>query len=76
MKYKAVMLDYDYFALLNKSEIIFLDSCKIINRKNSDKKLEDGQIVDTKSWKLDREDHFLTREELSKIWFGYQNLGF
>lgn len=70
------MLDYDYFALLNKNEIIFLDSCKIINRKNSDKKLKDGQIVDTKSWKLDREDHFLTREELSKIWFGYQDLGF
>ena len=52
MKYKAVQLDYDYFALLNKSEIIFLDSCKIINRKNSDKKPIDGQTIDTKSWKI------------------------
>ncbi len=76
MKYKAVQLDYDYFALLNKSEIIFLDSCKIINRKNSDKKPIDGQTIDTKSWKINQWTHFLTREELSKIWFGYQNLGF
>lgn len=76
MKYKTIMLDYDYFALINKDEIIFLDSYRIINRKNSDKKPINGQIIDTKSWKINQADHFLSRDELSKIWLGYQNLEF
>lgn len=76
MKYKAIMLDYDYFALINKDEVLFIDGDRLINRKNSDKKPIDGQIIDTKSWKINQWTHFLTRQELSNIWFGYQNLGF
>lgn len=76
MKYKAIDLDFYLFALINKNEILLLYDTQIINRKNSNKKPKDGQIIDTKSWKINQTDHFLSRDELSKIWFGYQNLGF
>lgn len=75
-KYKAIQLDFDYFALINKDEILLIDDYKITNRKNPILKPKPNQTIDIKSWKIGFANEILSRDELSKIWLGFNNLGF